>query len=786
MIITTAMRSQNLLLLFIITAFIMVSCTHSYEDKNSGNEIDRKVSALISQMTLEEKVGQMTQVTIDVLTEGESSYVSNEPLVLDTNTLNLAFGKYHIGSVLNTANNRARNKHEWNRLIGQIQESCLQHSRLKIPVLYGLDMIHGASYVSGATLFPQQIGMAATWNPALIERAGEITAYETRAIGCPWTFSPVLDLGLDPRWPRQWETFGEDPLLAAAMGEALITGLQGADNDLSQPNRIAACMKHYLGYSQTASGKDRTPALIPMNLLREYHLPAFRKAVETGALTVMVNSGEINGLPVHTSHQLITGLLKEELGFKGFVVTDWGDIEYLHTRHKIASTQKEAVKMAINAGIDMSMVPYNFDFPGYVVELVNEGEIPMSRIDDAVSRILKVKFLLGLFENPTTTQENYPDFASENFASDARRTVLESITLLKNENNLLPLPANAKILVCGPAANTMRPLLGGWSYSWQGNLVNEFTEKYPTIYEAIRDLAVNPANVILEEGVTYSDTGDYRNEQKHDFSQLLVKARQADYIVVCAGENSYTETPGNATTLDLSENQQELIKAAASSGKPVVLVLVQGRPRLIPEVEPQCGAILNAYLPGNYGGEAVARILFGETNPSGKLPYTYPKFAYSLEPYYHKATEAFSGVGAPEGSAFNPQYEFGFGLSYAQFSFSDLKLNQTAYTSGETVKVKVNIHNHSGKAGMEVVQVYVSDHFASNTPPVKRLRAFTKVLLQPGEIRELTLEFPVNDLAFVNLENETLLEKGEFTLMTGPLKQTFSISETKVLKVGEK
>lgn len=772
--------------LFIISAMISSSCNKSFGDKPPENEIDRKVKALVSKMTLEEKAGQMTQVTIDVLTEGESPYVSNEPLKLDTNTLNLAFGKYQVGSVLNTANNRARDKHEWNRLIGQVQESCLRHSRLKIPVLYGLDMIHGASYVNGATLFPQQIGMAATWNPELIRRAGEITAYETRAIGCPWTFSPVLDLGLDPRWPRQWETFGEDPLLAATMGQALIQGLQGIDNNLSQPNRIAACMKHYLGYSQAVSGKDRTPALIPMNVLREYHLPSFRKAVETGALTVMVNSGEINGMPVHASHHLITELLKEELGFSGFVVTDWGDIEYLHTRHKIATDQKEAVKIAINAGIDMSMVPYNFNFPGYVIELVNEGEIPMSRIDDAVSRILKVKFLLGLFENPTTTQENYPDFASENFTADARRTALESITLLKNDKNILPLPSNAKILVCGPAANNMRPLLGGWSYSWQGNLVNEFTKNHATIYEAIRNLALNPAQVLLEEGVTYADTGDFKNEQKHNLSQLLSKARQADYIVICGGENSYTEIPGNETTLELSENQQELIKVAASTGKPVILVLVQGRPRLINEVEPLADAILNAYLPGNYGGEALARILFGETNPSGKLPYTYPKYAYSLEPYYHKHTEALTNIGAPSGSGFNPQYEFGFGLSYAEFSYSDLTLDKSSYKSGEILKVRVNLHNNSGKAGMEVVQIFVSDHFASNTPPVKRLRAFTKILLQPGESREVNLELPVNDLAFVNLENETLLEKGEFSLVVGGLKQTFSVSETKVLQTDRK
>lgn len=780
------MTYKNLLYLFVIPAFLIASCNKSNGDKTTENEIDRKVRELVSQMTLEEKAGQMTQVTLDVLTEGESPYVSNEPLKLDTNTLNIAFGKFLVGSVLNTANNRARNRQEWNSLIGQIQESCLRHSRLKIPVLYGLDMIHGASYVDGATLFPQQIGMAATWNPELIMRAGEITAYETRAIGCPWTFSPVLDLGLDPRWPRQWETFGEDPLLAASMGEALIQGLQGMDNYLSQPNRIAACMKHYLGYSQPSSGKDRTPALIPMNVLREYHLPSFRKAVETGALTVMINSGEINGMPVHASHELITGLLKEELGFQGFAVTDWGDIEYLHTRHKIAADQKEAVKIAINAGIDMSMVPYNFDFPRYVVELVNEGEIPMSRIDDAVSRILKVKFLLGLFDRPITTQEDYPDFASENFASDARRTALESITLLKNTNNLLPLPSNARVLVCGPAAHSMRPLLGGWSYSWQGNLVNEFAGNHPTIFEALRDFEGNTGSIILEEGVTYSDTGDYNSEEKQDLARLLSKAKQADYIVICGGENTYTEIPGNTTTLELSINQQELIKVANSSGKPVILVLVQGRPRLIHKVEPLADAIVNAYLPGNYGGEALARILFGETNPSGKLPYTYPRYAYSLETYYHKHTEALTNVGGPADAGFNPQYEFGFGLSYTQFGYSDLTLDKTSYNPGETLKVKVNIHNTSGKAGMEVVQVYVSDHFASNTPPVKRLRTFTKVMLQPGESRELTLEFPVNDLAFVNLENKTLLEKGDFTLMIDSLKQVFSVAETKILKMDKK
>jgi len=780
------MKQKILLFSIFISILLFSSCKSDPKTADPDHEIGMKIKELLSKMTLEEKAGQMMQVTIDVLTVGKSPRESDEPLVLDTNILKTAFGKYPVGSVLNTANNRARDREEWNRLIHQIQEYSTNNTRLKIPVLYGLDMIHGASYVAEATLFPQQIGMAATWNPALIERAGEITAYETRAIGCPWTFSPVLDLGIDPRWPRQWETFGEDPLLSAEMGKALIQGLQGRDNNLADKNRIAACMKHFFGYSQTLSGKDRTPAQIPMNVLREYHLPSFKKAIENGAMTLMVNSGEINGLPVHASKYLLTDLLKNELQFSGLVVTDWQDIEFLHTRHKIAENHKEAVKIAINAGIDMSMVPYNFDFAGYVTELVNEGEIPMSRIDDAVSRILKVKFLLGLFETPMTFQEDYPEFASENFASDARRTALESITLLKNEGNILPLSKDAKILISGPAANIMRPMLGGWSYSWQGNLVDEFAAAHSTIYEAIKELSTSPENVTLFEGVSYIGTDDYRNEKKEDLNLLLAKARQADYIVLCVGENSYTETPGNATDLELSPNQQELVKVAASSGKPVIMVLVQGRPRLINNIEPLTTAILNTYLPGNYGGEALARILFGEANPSGKLPYTYPRYAYSLEPYYHKHTEALTIVGVPAETGFNPQYPFGFGLSYSTFDYSELSIDKTDYTSAETIKGKVRIHNNSGKAGMEVLQVFVSDSIASNTPPVKRLRAFTKILLQPGETQTVAFEIPVTDLAFVNINNETILEKGDFRLMTGKLSLQFKVSETKVIAHSEK
>ncbi|MBW6490154.1 MAG: glycoside hydrolase family 3 C-terminal domain-containing protein [Lentimicrobium sp.] len=777
------MKQRIILILIIISTLLLCSCQSKQKPVNLNYEIDMKIKELLDQMTLEEKAGQMTQVTIDALTIGKNPKESDEPPMLDTNILKIAFERYHIGSVLNTANNRARERKEWNRLIGEIQEFAIQNSRLRIPVLYGLDMIHGASYVAGATLFPQQIGMAATWNPVLIERAGEITAYESRAVGCPWTFSPVLDLGIDPRWPRHWETFGEDPLLVSEMGKALIQGLQGRDNLLSDKNRIAVCLKHYLGYSQPVSGKDRTPALIPMNVLREYHLPAFKKAIETGAMSVMVNSGEINGMPVHASRFLLNDLLKGELGFSGLVVSDWGDIEYLQTRHKIAANQKEAVRIAVNAGIDMSMVPYNFDFAGYVVELVNEGAILMSRIDDAVSRILKVKFLLGLFETPMTFQEDYPEFASENFAADARRTALESITLLKNQGNILPLPKDAKILISGPAANNMRPLLGGWSYSWQGNLVNEFTKAYSTIYESLKDLSDNPERITLFEGVNYEDTEDFRAENVMDLKQFSVKARQADYIILCLGENTYTEFQGNDTNLELSANQQDLVKAASATGKPVILVLVQGRPRLINNIEPFTKTIVNAYLPGNYGGEALARILYGDANPSGKLPYTYPRFAYSLEPYYHKHTEDQTITEAPVESGFLPQYPFGFGLSYSNFEYSGLALDKTDYKSGENLKVSVQIQNKSGKAGMEVVQVFISDSIASNTPPVKRLRAFSKVMLQSGETQTLKFEIPVTDLAFVNHNNETLLEKGYFRLMVNKLSLSFIVNEDKIITV---
>jgi beta-glucosidase len=777
------MKPINLIIPVFILLFFSAcnSQEHSNIPSGSTREIEKKVASLLREMTLEEKVGQMVQINLDLLTKGDDSLSSYEPVVFDPDKLHEAFGKYQVGSVLNTANNRARDIHEWNRWIRQLQDAAISGSRLNIPIIYGLDMIHGASYVAGATLFPQQIGLAATWNPSLAELAGEVTAYETRAAGVAWTFSPVLDLGVDPRWPRHWETFGEDPFLASVMGAHLIRGLEGPANEISDKFRIASCPKHFLGYSQTLSGKDRTPAWIPENKLREYHLPPFERGIREGAMTIMLNSGEINGLPVHANKYLITELLKGELGFSGFVLTDWQDIEYLHRRHRIAETHKEAVKIAINAGIDMSMVPHNFNFADHLVELVREGEVPMSRIDDAVTRILRVKHLLGLFDIPYTLAEDYPEFASERFAEKAYRTAAESITLLKNKEGILPLPGSARILVGGPAADRMRPLNGGWSYSWQGELVDEFATAYNTIFEALRLQADNPALITLYEGVRYAEYGDFEEEITDDLNRFRQLAAQADYIVLAIGENSYCETPGNISDLNLSENQQQLVRTAADTGKPVILVLVQGRPRIIRQIEPLASGIINAYLPGNYGGNAIASVLYGKVNPSGKLPFTYPRYPNSLEPYYIKHTERVTDAGASAEAGFNPQYPFGYGLSYADFEFSELWINKPSYEPGETIRGSVHVRNISDIQGMEVMQVFVSAHYASVTPAVKRLRAFVKLSLQPGQTRKVEFEIPVNDLAFVNMDNQRIVEKGTFTLKIAGHSKDFRVNSTLVL-----
>lgn len=767
--------------LAIVIVIMMLSCSteqKSPADTDLDPEIEQRISSLLEKMSLEEKVGQMTQVTLDVLTKGENVYSSYEPVEFDSAQLHKAFVQYKIGSVLNTANNRARTPETWNALISELLDYALEASPSKIPLIYGLDMIHGASYVDGATFFPQQIGMAATWNPMLVKEAGKVTAYETRAAGVAWTFSPVLDLGVDPRWPRQWETFGEDPYLSAVMGHHLIKGYEGDHNEIANPNQIASCLKHFMGYSHTLSGKDRSPAWIPDNKLFEYHAPVFKTGIDAGALTVMVNSGEINGLPTHINKALLTDLLKNEWGFKGFVVTDWADIEYLHTRHKITPDHKEGVKLAINAGIDMSMVPYNFDFADHLVELVQEGSVAMSRIDDAVRRILRVKIKLGLFDQPYTLAENYPEFGSEQHAEIARKTAIESITLLKNDQGLLPLSKNTRILVGGPAANLMRPLNGGWSYSWLGNLVDEFAGEYQTVYEALKSTAANPGLITLAEGISYKNTMDYKEEEVGNLNQFAQLASQSDVILLCVGENSYTEKPGDLEDLYLSDNQLELIRIAYETKKPVVLLLIQGRPRIISKVEPFIGAIVNAYLPGNYGGEAIASIIYGDQNPSGKLPFTYPRFPNSLEPYYHKHAEQLELLGSPTGTHFNPQFPFGYGLSYSNFAYSDLKTDKNEYLASDTIRIMINVTNSSTVAGKEVVQVYSSDHFASLTPSVKRLRAFTKISLAPGETKPVSIDIPVSRLSFVTDNKQWIVEEGDFTISCGSEKTIIKVSET--------
>lgn len=767
---------KKVILVGMVATAILFGCS-APKKNDAASMVERipEVEKLLAQMTLEEKVGQMAQVTLDVITVGANAYVSDEPARLDMELVRKALVEYHVGSILNTANNRARTPETWHTIISQLQDVAMNETRMGIPIIYGVDAIHGTTYTAGATFFPQQIGQAATWNRELVRRGGEITAYETRASSIPWNFSPVLDMGRDPRFPRMWETFGEDVYLASVLGVELVKGYEGDDNNISDPTRVASCLKHFLGYGTPVSGKDRTPALIPEIELRERHLPPFEAAIKAGAHTVMINSGLINGIPVHASYEMLTKLLKEELGFTGLVVTDWADIENLHNRDRVASTQKEAVKMAINAGIDMSMIPYNFDFCDYLVELVNEGEVSMARIDDAVRRVLNTKYKLGLFERPVTHYQDYPLFGSEEFEAAAYRTAQESITLLKNEGNILPLPKNARVLVAGPNANSMRTLNGGWTYSWQGEKVHEFADGYATILDAVK-AKVGERNVTFREGVRYVDGASYWVDEAYDIAGAVRAAAGVDYIILALGENSYTEKPGDLHDLILSENQLELATALAKTGKPVVLVLNQGRPRLIRTIEPLMKGVINAYLPGNFGGLAVADVIFGDFNPSGKLPFTYPLYANSLVTYDHKPSEhqaKMAGMYDYE-SDFAIQYPFGFGLSYTTFEYSDLQLNATTLRPNGSVEVSVKVKNSGDREGMEVVQLYTSDLFASITPDVKRLRGFDKINLKPGEEKTVRFTLTPEDVSFINADNKRVTEPGDFDVMVGELSARFT------------
>ncbi|MES2416973.1 MAG: glycoside hydrolase family 3 N-terminal domain-containing protein [Bacteroidota bacterium] len=739
--------------------------------------LEQKVDALLAKMTLEEKVGQMAQITLDVIGKGKDRFSSDEPFTFDEKALEKALVTYKLGSIINTSNNRARTPQVWHEIMSRIQQVAMTKNKNAIPVLYGIDAIHGETYTAGATMFPQQIGQAATFNRALVLKGAEITAYETRASSIPWAFSPLLDLGADPRFPRQWESFGEDPYLITELGKQMIHGYQGFDNKVANPFKVAASIKHFLGYQVPVSGKDRTPAIISDQALREYHLPPFKAAIAAGAKTIMINSGLINGVPVHSSYKILTSLLKKELGFKGLVVTDWGDIENLYKRDHIAKDNKEAVMIAINAGIDMSMIAYNYEpFCDDLIALVKEGKVKMERINDAVRRILTVKYELDLFNKPTTDIKDYPEFGSPAFELAAQNTAAESITLLKNADQVLPLKKSAKILVTGPNANSMRTLNGAWTYSWQGEKVEEFAGRYHTILEALQN-KIGKENVSFVPGVSYKMNGKYWEEYTDKMEEAVAAAKNADVVILCLGENSYTETPGNLSDLYLTDLQTELAQKLAATGKTIILVLNEGRPRVISKFEKKMNAIVQTYLPGNFGGDALADILYGDVNPSGKLPYTYPQFPNALFTYYHKPSEAretTEGVYNYDAD-YNPQYPFGFGLSYTTFKYSDIKLSSTTLKKGETLSITVDITNTGKVAGKESVLLFISDLIASNiSPDAKRLRGFDKIELKPGETKSVTFKIKPEDLAYVNSDQKWVTEAGEFSIQLADKKIKFN------------
>jgi beta-glucosidase len=713
-----------------------------------------KVEKLIKQMTIEEKVGQMTQLNLDVVCEGEI-YKLVEPHHIQQDKLDEAILKYHVGSILNCGGH-AYPLAQWHEIISQIQTTATKKSRLQIPIVYGIDAIHGANYVLGSTLFPQQIGQAATFNPKLVQRGAEITAYETRAAGIPWNFSPVLDVYRTKSWSRSFETFGEDPFLCATMGKAMIRGYQGSSEIIDQ-DHVAACMKHFLGYSATRTGNDRTPAVITPIELREIYRPSFQAAIDEGALTVMINSGEINGIPVHANSEILIDLLRDEMGFKGVAVTDWEDVIKLQKNHRVAATLKDAVKMAVDAGIDMCMVPNDYDFTRLLIELVKEGEISEKRLDESVRRILTLKEKLGLFTNAFPPAQVSSSFASVEFQKSALKTAEESITLLKNNNGLLPLNGNQKILVVGEAAESMTLLNGAWTRTWQGtdSKWDDLTKN--TIYEALQEYS---SNVQYIQGATIQNT---TNKSEAEFA-----ASQADVIIVCVGETPSTEIPGNITDMNLSSSQKDLIRSMQQSGRPVVLVLLEARPLLLPDIEPGCSAVLQAYQPGDFGGEAIARIIFGEVNPSGKLPYTYPKFHLGTSTYDHKFTETFDVNFGHAG--FQPQWEFGHGLSYSTIEYSNLSVS-----CEDEITVKVNVRNASNRTAKESVLLFVTDEVASVTPAVKKLKAFEKIELAPNEMKEVVFVLNKRDFEFIGADAEPVFEAGYFQIKIDQLSQRIEL-----------
>lgn len=726
----------------------------------SDPKIEAQVEQTLKKLTLEEKIGQMMELVTDLFGANDKNGV----FYIDEHKTDSILSRYKIGSILNAPNTCAPTAKQWEKYIAQIQKISMK--RIGIPCVFGLDQNHGSTYTQGGTLFPQNINVAATFNREIARRSAEATAYETRAVSVPWTYSPTVDLGRDARWPRIWENFGEDCYLSSEMGKAMVYGFQGEDPNNIDQYHIATSMKHFMGYGVPWTGKDRTPAYISPADLREKHFAPFLAGLQAGALTVMVNSASVNGVPMHANKEFLTGWLKEETGWDGVLITDWADINNLYTREMVAKDKKDALRIAINAGIDMIMEPYSCDACGYLVELVKEGKIPMSRIDDACRRVLRMKYRLDLFKNPTQKLKNYPKFGGEEFAKLALEGATESMVLLKNEGNILPLQHGKKILLTGPNANQMRCLDGGWSYTWQGHRADEFAGKYNTIYEAICN-EYGKENVILNQGVTYNEKGKYWEENEPQIQGAVAAAKDADVIVACIGENSYTETPGNLTDLWLSENQRNLVKALAQTGKPVILVLNEGRPRLISDIEPLAQGIINILIPGNMGGDALANLVSGKSNFSGKMPYTYPKEINSLANYDFKKSEE---VGTMEGAydynaKITQQWGFGYGLSYTSYKYSNLKVSQSDFRHGDIIKVSVDVKNTGKVAGKESVLLFSSDLIASIVPDGRRLRAFDKVELQPGETKTMTFELKADDLAFVGWNGKWRLEEGDFKLM---------------------
>lgn len=744
----------------------------------SDPKIEAQVEQTLKKLTLEEKIGQMMELVTDLFGANDKNGV----FYIDEHKTDSILSRYKIGSILNAPNTCAPTAKQWEKYIAQIQKISMK--RIGIPCVFGLDQNHGSTYTQGGTLFPQNINVAATFNREIARRSAEATAYETRAVSIPWTYSPTVDLGRDARWPRIWENFGEDCYLSSEMGKAMVYGFQGEDPNNIDQYHIATSMKHFMGYGVPWTGKDRTPAYISPADLREKHFAPFLAGLQAGALTVMVNSASVNGMPMHANKDILTGWLKEETGWDGVLITDWADINNLYTREMVAKDKKDALRIAINAGIDMIMEPYSCDACGYLVELVKEGKIPMSRIDDACRRVLRMKYRLDLFKNPTQKLKNYPMFGGEEFAKLALEGATESMVLLKNEklqdgNPVLPLAKGKKILLTGPNANQMRCLDGGWSYTWQGHRADEFAGKYNTIYEAFCN-EYGKENVILNQGVTYNEKGKYWEENEPQIQGAVDAAKNVDVIVACIGENSYTETPGNLTDLWLSENQRNLVKELAKTGKPVVLVLNEGRPRLIADIEPLAQGIINILIPGNMGGDALVGLVSGKSNFSGKMPYTYPKEINSLANYDFKKSEE---VGTMEGAydynaKITQQWGFGYGLSYTSYQYSNLKVSQSDFRQGDIIKVSVDVKNTGKVAGKESVLLFSSDLIASMVPDGRRLRAFDKIELQPGETKTVTFDLNADDLAFVGYDGKWVLEEGDFKLMIADLSADIHCEKT--------